>query len=55
MAPNIKSKGAFNNYADKFRGGGGQKMFVFVHAQAIKTVYLKSETKMSVLKEKKIF
>ena len=25
-------KGAFNNYVDKMRGGGGQKMSVFVHA-----------------------
>ena len=24
-------KGAFNNYVDKMRGGGGQKMSVFVH------------------------
>ena len=31
-------KGAFNNYVDKMRGGGGQKMSVFVHAQGIKTV-----------------
>ena len=32
-------KGAFNNYLDKMRGGGGQKMSVFVHAQGIKTVH----------------
>ena len=32
-------KGAFNNYVDKMRGGGGQKMSVFVHAQGIKTVH----------------
>ena len=32
-------KGAFNNYVDKMRGGGGQKMTVFVHAQGIKTVH----------------
>ena len=32
-------KGAFNNYVDKMRGGGGQKMSVFVHAQSIKTVH----------------
>ena len=32
-------KGAFNNYVDKIRGGGGQKMSVFVHAQGIKTVH----------------
>jgi hypothetical protein len=29
-------KGAFNNYVDKMRAGGGQKMAVFVHAQGIK-------------------
>ena len=32
-------KGAFNNYVDEMRGGGGQKMSVFVHAQVIKTVH----------------
>ena len=32
-------KGAFNNYVDNMRGGGGQKMSVFVHAQGIKTVH----------------
>ena len=32
-------KGAFNNYVDKMRGGGGQKMSVFVHAQGNKTVH----------------
>ena len=32
-------RGAFNNYVDKMRGGGGQKMSVFVHAQGIKTVH----------------
>ena len=32
-------KGPFNNYVDKMRGGGGQKMSVFVHAQGIKTVH----------------
>ena len=31
-------KGTFNNHMDKLRGGGGQKMSVFVHAQGIKTV-----------------
>ena len=35
----ILHKGAFNNYVDKMRGGGGQKMSVFVHAQGIKTVH----------------
>ena len=33
-----RNKGSFNNYVDKMRGGGGQKMSVFVHAQGIKTV-----------------
>ena len=33
------AKGAFNNYVDKMRGGGGQKISVFVHAQGIKTVH----------------
>ena len=32
-------KGAFNNYVDKMRGGGGQKMSVYVHAYGIKTVH----------------
>ena len=32
-------KGPFNNYVDKMRGGGGQKLSVFVHAQGIKTVH----------------
>ena len=32
--------GPFNNYnVDKMRGGGGQKMSVFVHAQGKKTVH----------------
>ena len=31
--------GPFNNYVDKMRGGGGQKMSVFVQAQGIKTVH----------------
>ena len=31
--------GAFYNYVDKMRGGGGQKMSIFVHAQGIKTVH----------------
>ena len=30
---------AFNNYVDKIRGGGGQNMSVFAHAQGIKTVH----------------
>ena len=33
------SKGSFNNYVDKMRGEGGQKMSVFVHARGIKTVH----------------
>ena len=36
---NTTTKGAFNNYVDKMRGGGGQKMSVFVQAQGIKTVH----------------
>ena len=35
----MSSKRAFNNYVDKMRGGGGQKMSVFVHAYGIKTVH----------------
>ena len=31
--------GPFNNYVDKMKGGGGQKMSVFVHAQGIKTAH----------------
>ena len=34
----IFNEGPFNNYVDKMRRGGGQKMSVFVHAQGIKTV-----------------
>ena len=37
------SKGAFNNYVDKMRRGGGQKMSVFVHAQSKKTVHARGE------------
>ena len=33
------SKGPFNNYVDKMRGGVGQKTSVFVKAQGIKTVH----------------
>ena len=33
------AKGAFNNYVDKMRGGGGPKMSAFVHAQGIKTIH----------------
>ena len=33
------AKGPFNNYVDKMRGGGGQKMSVFVHTQSIKSVH----------------
>ena len=33
-------KGAFNNYVDKMKGGGGgQKMSVFAHTQGIKSVH----------------
>ena len=35
----MSTRGPFNNYVDKMRGGGGQKMSVFVHAQGIKTVH----------------
>ena len=35
----VLRKGAFNNYVDKMRGGEGKKMYVFVHAQGIKTVH----------------
>ena len=31
--------GPLNNYVDKMRGGGGQKMSLFVHAPDIKTVH----------------
>ena len=33
------AEGSINNYVDKMRGGGGQKMSVFVNAQGIKTVH----------------
>ena len=33
----VYTRGSFNNYVDKMRGGGGQKMSFFVHAQGIKT------------------
>ena len=39
----IFSKGPFNNYVDKMRGGGGQKMPVFVHAHGIKTVHARGD------------
>ena len=38
LGKNTFCKGPFNNYVDKMRGRGGQKMSVFVHAQGIKTV-----------------
>ena len=31
-----RNKGSFNNYVDKMRGGGGQKISVFVPTQVIK-------------------
>ena len=34
-----RPKGPFNNDVDKMRGGGGQKMSVFVQAHGIKTVH----------------
>ena len=33
----VSYKGAFNNYVDKMRGEGCQKMSVSVHAEGIKT------------------
>ena len=36
--------GTFNSYVDKMRGGGGQKISVFVHAQGIKTVHAGGQT-----------
>ena len=35
----IGNSGPFNNYVDKLRGKGGQKMSVFVLVQGIKTVH----------------
>ena len=35
----IYAQGSFNNYVDKMRGGGVQKMSVFVHVQGKKTVH----------------
>ena len=41
-------RGPFNNYVDKMGGeGGGQKMFVFVHTQGIKTVHAGGVSKMA--------
>ena len=37
--------GSFNNYVDKMREGGGQKMSVFVHTQGIKTVHARRGVK----------
>ena len=34
----------FNNYVDKMRGGGGQKLFVFVRSQVIKSVHVGTST-----------
>ena len=39
LSQSLFIKGPFNNYVDKMRGGGSQKMSVFVHAQDIKTVH----------------
>ena len=39
IRPFTKLDWPFNNYVDKMRRGGGQKMSVFVHAQGIKTVH----------------
>ena len=41
----LLAKGSLNNYVDKMRGGGGQKMSVFVHAQGIKTVHAEGGVK----------
>ena len=35
----LSDEGSFNNYVDKMRGEGGQRMSFFVHAQGIKTVH----------------
>ena len=35
----LKAPSPKNNYVDKMRGGGGQKISVFVHAQGIKTLH----------------
>ena len=39
----LPNKGPFNNYMDRMRGGRGQKVSVFVHAQGIKTVHAGGE------------
>ena len=41
---NNEIKVPFNNYVDKMRGGGGQKVFFFVRAQGIKSVHLGTST-----------
>ena len=42
---NCLSKGLLNNYVDNMRGGGrSQKIYVFVHAQGIKTVHARGST-----------
>ena len=38
-------KGLFNNYMDKMKRRGGQKMSVFVHTQGIKTVHTRGGVK----------
>jgi len=35
------NKREFNDYVDMMRGGGGQKMSVFVHVQGMKTVHVR--------------
>ena len=45
------AQGTFNNYVDKMRGRGGQKMSVFVHAQGIKTVHAKWQNSVHVVVE----
>ena len=38
-AISLQDMGPFNNYVDKMRVGGGQKMSAFVHAHGITTVH----------------
>ena len=47
-------KGPFNNYVDKMRGGG-QNMYVFVHAQGIKTVHAGGTVRQGCLFQVKYF
>jgi hypothetical protein len=47
LKKNGLAKGPFNNYVDKMRRGGGQKMSFFVHAQGIKTPRVRRDVKKS--------